>query len=820
MEPSSSESISRASSTELSDEDSPVVASSSENKLSSVDEMPESSFRDPDTVAYEYEIACPTQSSQYQGLHSDLSNMPGSSTISVSVVNSSQVPESTLMMDQYSMPSQNSLSPESTTMLSPAMNIQVQPSSTSDGNQITVSDIQFRTSSRSPVEVSASTSASIQDISQHNKVISTSDSSNVLNIVESSSVSDIKEEIQSSDIQPSCNAEISWQHSSASNMNPEPSTSSHNDQASHSLVAYRIAEQHETAHFGNTAYTDAQQYQLNTTANDGLVYSTSINFPSHQQHFAHVQHYNDITSLAESYHNAPTSSGVDMFADLQNGPEVESSTEVRAMEVVSSNNIETAGNSEAEPMDCSDRHLKDSTSHQLDSTTDQRCTVSMNSVTVDSTADISESLPEVHIGSTARILNPSTVAVSQQISMPFTNSVSETRVISMDDYPSTSNSQFVVGNIPPGFCEVDEQKVLRNFMQQQALMSAMLHPGRNFEDTALIDVSESEKRQMVASSIAVPGNMTQMALPTFVSSSTSSESSERVKIETLSNSTSVLIDSNLVNLKNELNAVVPTDSVEAIEISTESSNSGRSQRPVRKRSSEITSTESTLNKYWCEDCQLHYQDHCPQHHVQTICDLPVQTRARASLPTAYLSITKIIKNEQSTPEFGVFAKKSIPRRTKFGPVEGVVTSDDLVVKPRRLQLFFSNENNQTMKLDTSDETKSNWMRFVRISTDYKDMNLVVIEQDHSVYFLTTKMISAKSELKVHYSSTYAQKWKLEYFSEIEVFKLITGFVALSYTKTSTRHAIIYRLEGGKCIDRLRTWRAVVDERQYFSYTMQ
>lgn len=55
-----------------------------------------------------------------------------------------------------------------------------------------------------------------------------------------------------------------------------------------------------------------------------------------------VQHYNDISSLTESYHhNAPSSSGVDMFADLQNGPEVESSTEVRAMEVVSSNNIET-----------------------------------------------------------------------------------------------------------------------------------------------------------------------------------------------------------------------------------------------------------------------------------------------------------------------------------------------------------------------------------------------------------------------------------------------------------------------------------------------
>lgn len=57
--------------------------------------------------------------------------------------------------------------------------------------------------------------------------------------------------------------------------------------------------------------------------------------------------------------------------------------------------------------------------------------------------------------------------------------------------------------------------------------------------------------------MAVPGNMTQMTIPTFVSSSTSTESMGRVKIEPMPHSTSVLtnfspstIDSHLVNSQN------------------------------------------------------------------------------------------------------------------------------------------------------------------------------------------------------------------------------------------------------------------------------
>lgn len=86
--------------------------------------------------------------------------------------------------------------------------------------------------------------------------------------------------------------------------------------------------------------------------------------------------------------------------------------------------------------------------------------------------------------------------------------------------------------------------------------------------------------------------------------------------------------------------------------------------------------------------------------MSSIIDLVVQTRARASLPATHLRIMKI-KNQENTnisksnliikyfmkliliyvlllfiKEFGVFARKTIQKRTQFGPLEGVQIKDE------------------------------------------------------------------------------------------------------------------------------------------------
>lgn len=52
------------------------------------------------------------------------------------------------------------------------------------------------------------------------------------------------------------------------------------------------------------------------------------------------------------------------------------------------------------------------------------------------------------------------------------------------------------------------------------------------------------------------------------------------------------------------------------------------------------------------------------------------------------------------------------------------------------------------------------MCFVRKARDYEEQNLVVNEEGGALYFTTTKSILPKQELKVGYSTSYAQQYKL------------------------------------------------------------
>lgn len=171
-------------------------------------------------------------------------------------------------------------------------------------------------------------------------------------------------------------------------------------------------------------------------------------------------------------------------------------------------------------------------------------------------------------------------------------------------------------------------------------------------------------------------------------------------------------------------------------------------------------------------------------------DVPVESRARASLPASYLYIEEILQQnvhvmDMQEPVFGVFARKSIPQRTQFGPVEGVISqfSGSKPHSPQPNLIVFISES---LILDQSDENKSNWMRFVRTAISHDEQNLVLVtkEQTHpnptndnelitttKFYFMTTKPINAREELKVWYSRDYAERFRLKTFEDelIEVF---------------------------------------------------
>ncbi|XP_064470545.1 uncharacterized protein LOC135385267 isoform X2 [Ornithodoros turicata] len=174
--------------------------------------------------------------------------------------------------------------------------------------------------------------------------------------------------------------------------------------------------------------------------------------------------------------------------------------------------------------------------------------------------------------------------------------------------------------------------------------------------------------------------------------------------------------------------------------------------------------------FWCEDCGQFYDKECSLHRVQLIVDKPVLTRAWASLPASYLYVHKVAEDEHGEPVYGVFAKKSIPKRTQFGPIEGVLQR--MAERPQEsFPLLVSEEGSNVMVLDTSDETQSNWMRFVRPAQCYAEQNVILVQQECGLYFNTTRALTARSELRVWYSTAYAHRWGLPLLRSMEELQL-------------------------------------------------
>lgn len=59
---------------------------------------------------------------------------------------------------------------------------------------------------------------------------------------------------------------------------------------------------------------------------------------------------------------------------------------------------------------------------------------------------------------------------------------------------------------------------------------------------------------------------------------------------------------------------------------------------------------------------------------------------------------------------------------------------------------------------------SNWMRFVRPAKTSREQNLTLTQQGYSLYFTTTRQVFPRQELRVWYSSSYADRRGLQLLS--------------------------------------------------------
>lgn len=77
------------------------------------------------------------------------------------------------------------------------------------------------------------------------------------------------------------------------------------------------------------------------------------------------------------------------------------------------------------------------------------------------------------------------------------------------------------------------------------------------------------------------------------------------------------------------------------------------------------------------------------------------SRAWASLPATYLTIGKLNK----APGSGIFARKVIPKKTQFGPLEGVLVKEHPADLNQSLELSVELDDGSFIYIDTTNESE-------------------------------------------------------------------------------------------------------------------